>query len=109
MGELNINLPKVKGTNITNFQSSDELWKAFFEFLEGPSRDQSQGDAPRSRRYSFFVPGMSDPIAPCFPPQGAQPQHHINVAHGAPSHPSSSQPTLVSLLIKAALQQDKYN
>jgi len=37
----------------------------------------------------------------------AQPQHHINVAQGAPSN--GSQPTLVSLLIKAALQQDKYN
>jgi len=61
MGELNINLPKVKGTNITNFQSSDELWKAFFEFLE----EMTCTDAPRSRRYSFFVPGMSDPIAPC--------------------------------------------
>ena len=109
MGELNINLPKVKGTNITNFQSSDELWKAFFEFLE----EMTCTDAPRSRRYSFFVPGMSDPIAPCGtleqdkPLGEAQPQHHINVAQGAPSN--GSQPTLVSLLIKAALQQDKYN
>ena len=87
--QLDINLPKGKGTNVTYYKSSDELWKAFFNFLENTTLAQQRG-----RRFSFFIPGMSDPVTIEKGNQG--------------TNSKSSQPSLVSLIIKAALKQDKY-